>query len=62
MSHLEGCDCCGGPTRFAVELQPLGRQPGYRVFICDSCNRHTWVTWHSDEQNDPPSAPVTTLS
>jgi hypothetical protein len=55
MSYLRGCDHCGGPARFAAEIQPLGRQPGHRVFECVSCNRHTWATWQPDEENDPSS-------
>jgi uncharacterized protein with PIN domain len=43
------CDYCGGPTTFATEIQPLGRDPGHKVFFCEPCKRHTWTAGHSAE-------------
>ena len=44
----QACDCCGGPTTFATEIRPLGRDPGHQVFYCEACERHTWTTGHTD--------------
>ena len=48
-NQQQTCDYCGGPTAFATEIPPLGRDPGHKVFFCDPCKRHTWTTWYIAE-------------
>jgi hypothetical protein len=47
MSENVPCDYCGSPTKFATELQPLGSEPGHRVYLCEACKRYTWAKWRS---------------
>ena len=47
MSENVPCDYCGSPTKFATELQPLGSEPGHRVYFCEACKRYTWTKWGS---------------
>jgi hypothetical protein len=51
MLDVVACQSCAGPTTFATELQPLGRDPGHRVYWCESCRRYTWMTWRSQQQS-----------
>jgi hypothetical protein len=39
------CDHCAGPTKFAAEIQPIGSDPGHRIYYCEACKRLTWTTW-----------------
>src|SRR5438045_1512271 len=43
------CDNCAAPTALASEIQPLGSEPGHRIFLCGSCGRHTWKPWKKAE-------------
>jgi hypothetical protein len=47
------CDYCRSPTKFATELQPLGSEPGYRVYFCEACKRYTWTKWRISQQQQP---------
>jgi hypothetical protein len=49
------CQSCAGPTTFTTELQPLGRDPGHRVYWCEACRRYTWMTWRSRQQQSQAS-------
>ena len=35
MSDVVPCQGCAGATSFAAEIQPLGRQPGHRIYFCE---------------------------
>jgi hypothetical protein len=40
------CGKCGGATAFAGEIQPLGQQPGARMFNCSACDHMNWFKLH----------------
>jgi hypothetical protein len=54
MSSAVPCEHCTGPTTFTTELQPLGSQPGHRVFFCDVCKRYTWTEFRIAQQQQQP--------
>jgi hypothetical protein len=53
MSEEQCCDYCAKPTAFAAELQPLGTEPGHRVWFCEACSRYTWTTWRISPRRHP---------
>src|SRR5262245_14897612 len=54
MAPSQPCDHCEGPTNFKTEIQPLGTEPGHRVFWCDACKRYTWTMWRISQQQEQP--------
>jgi hypothetical protein len=50
MLEVVACQSCAGPTTFTTEMQPLGAEPGHRVYFCESCKRYTWMTWRITQQ------------
>jgi hypothetical protein len=50
------CERCSRPTTFFTQIAPLGSEPGYHVFFCDSCDRYTWTTWRNTQQQQQPQA------
>src|SRR5262245_40813136 len=51
MLEIVPCQSCAGPTTFSIELEPLGSEPGHRVYYCESCHRYTWTTvWVTHEE------------
>ena len=55
MLEVVPCQTCAGPTTFTTELQPLGNEPGHRVYYCDVCKRYTWTTWYFVERQQSQS-------
>ena len=47
------CEHCGMEVDFVTEVSALGREPGHRVYFCDSCQRSTWITWPPVLQTPP---------
>jgi DNA-directed RNA polymerase subunit M/transcription elongation factor TFIIS len=39
------CERCGAATSFATLVQPLGDEPGARLYHCPACKHMTWVQW-----------------
>jgi hypothetical protein len=50
MLEVVACQSCAGPTTFTTEMQPLGSEPGHRVYFCETCKRYTWMTWQNAQQ------------
>ncbi|WP_198164989.1 hypothetical protein [Rhodoplanes sp. Z2-YC6860] len=54
------CEKCGGRTIFTTLIQPLGDEPGHRIYTCHACKRLTWVQWwgwQPEPEPQPPRAP-----
>jgi hypothetical protein len=53
MLEVVPCQSCAGPTTFTTEMQPLGNEPGHRVYYCEACRRYTWTTWRITRERQP---------
>jgi late competence protein required for DNA uptake (superfamily II DNA/RNA helicase) len=61
---VERCNRCAGEARLTSHIAPFGREPGYRIFYCESCDHFTRVTWRGSfrqqqqqqQQSQPPQA------
>lgn len=50
MSQFRSCERCAGQAKFSTEIQPLGHEPGYRLYYCEPCKHYTWDSWRGVEQ------------
>ena len=57
MPELVPCEYCTGPTEFITNIQPLGNDPGHRIYFCEACKRHTWTKWWATQQQQQQQPP-----
>ena len=41
------CERCGAEASLVAQLPPLSGTAGARVYRCQACSHHTWISWHS---------------
>jgi hypothetical protein len=44
-SNAVPCESCSAPADLAVEMAPLGSEPGHRIYQCSFCKRFTGTNW-----------------